>query len=170
MLINNVQIKQLKNILDERGSITEIFTTNQGDFFREIKHCYVSRVYAGVTKAWHFHKIQEDAFTCVHGQIKLVLCDTRSNSSTFKQVNEFFLSFENPLTVRIPPGVLHGFKGIEGQGPFAVVINNCSHPYDPKNPDEYRVDPHNLENQKEDLYKLNIPLEKIPYTWGRKDY
>lgn len=169
-LIQDVQVQELKNILDERGSVTEIFTINHGNFFRETKHCYAARVYAGVTKAWHFHKIQEDAFTCVFGQIKLVLVDTRVESSTFKIVNEFFLSFENPMTVRIPPGVLHGFKGVEGQGPYAVVINNCTHPYNPKAPDEYRVAAHNQEQQAQDLKALGIPLPYVPYNWARKDF
>jgi len=169
-LINDVQIHDLVNILDERGSVTEIFTINQGEFFRPTQHCYAARVYAGVTKAWHFHKIQEDAFTCVQGQIKLVLVDTRNDSPTFGVVNQFFLSFENPMTVRIPPGVLHGFKGVEGQGPYAVVINNCTHPYNPKEPDEYRVAPHDLIQQKLDLKQLGILLDVVPYCWERKDY
>lgn len=169
-LIKDVQIQELTNILDERGSVTEIFTVNQGEFFRATQHCYVARVYAGVTKAWHFHKIQEDAFTCVQGQIKLALVDTRVDSPTFGIANQFFLSFENPMTVRIPPGVLHGFKGVEGQGPYAVVINNCTHPYNPKEPDEYRVDPHDPKQQKIDLKRLEIPLKEIPYKWDRKDF
>jgi dTDP-4-dehydrorhamnose 3,5-epimerase len=48
------------------------------------------------------------------------------------------ISLENPLLVQIPPEVYHGFKSIGEEE--AVVINTVTMPYDPKHPDEYRVD------------------------------
>ena len=168
-LIEGVQVQPLKNILDERGSITEIFTENQGAFFSPPRHIYVSRVYAGATKAWHFHKIQTDHFTNLYGQLKLVLFDTRPDSTTEEMVNEFFLGFDNPMTVKIPPGILHGFKGVEGDTAYCIVVNSCSHPYDYKTPDEYRVHPHDPEQQKLDFQRLGLPFQSVPYDWQRKD-
>ena len=168
-IIDGVQVQPLKNLLDERGSITEIFTENQGDFFLPPRHVYVSRVYAGVTKAWHFHKIQTDHFTNLYGHLKLVLFDTRPDSPTEEEVNEFFLSFDNPLTVKIPPGILHGFKGVKGETSYCIIVNCCSHPYDYKAPDEYRVHPHDPEQQKADFKELDMTFESIPYDWQRQD-
>lgn len=168
-LIDGVKIQSLKNILDERGSITEIFTENQGEFFMPPRHIYVSRVYSGVTKAWHFHKIQTDHFTNLLGHLKLALFDTRPRSSTKGVINQFFLGFDNPITVKIPPGVLHGFKGVEGTEPYCIVVNSCSHPYNYEEPDEYRVHPHDPSQQKLDFQDLGLPFKSVPYDWHRQD-
>ncbi len=168
-LIQGVRVQRLTNILDERGSLTEIFTENQGEFFRPTRHCYVSRVYPGVVKAWHFHKIQEDAFTNLHGTLKLVLFDCRPGSPTEGLVNEFFMGYDNPLTVRVPPFVLHGFKGVEGGGGMCIAVNNCSHPYRYNEPDEYRVDAHDAAQQAKDFAALGLPYKAVPYEWARKD-
>ncbi len=67
-------------------------------------------------------------------------------------VNEFFIGVANPMLVKIPPGVLHGFKGIGTE--TAIVINTTTKLYEYKNPDEYRIDPH---------------TNRIPYSWARSD-
>jgi dTDP-4-dehydrorhamnose 3,5-epimerase len=56
------------------------------------------------------------------------------------------------MVVRIPCGVLHGMKCI-GTEP-AILINTVTEPYDPQNPDEFRVHPHDND---------------IPYDWAAKD-
>jgi len=168
-LLDGVQVHQLENNLDERGSITEIFSEKQGKFFQPPRHIYVSRIYAGVTKAWHFHKLQTDYMTNVFGQLKVVLFDCRPKSPTRERVNEFFLGFENPKMIKIPPGILHGYKGIEGTAHYCIVVNCCSHSYNEKRPDEYRVHPHDPEQQKVDFIELRLPFQSVPYDWQRQD-
>jgi dTDP-4-dehydrorhamnose 3,5-epimerase len=48
--------------------------------------------------------------------------------------------------------VAHGMKGLEPMG--GMLINTPSHPYHYKEPDEFRIHPHDND---------------IPYDWSRKD-
>jgi dTDP-4-dehydrorhamnose 3,5-epimerase len=149
--IDGVRTKQLKPIPDERGRLMEILRRDD-ELFIEFGQVYLTTMFPGVTKAWHYHKLQHDHFVCVKGMIKLALYDEREDSPTKGTVNEFFLGDHNPLLVQIPPNVWHGFKNV-GESE-SIVVNVVTKPYDYKAPDEYRLDAH--ENH-------------IPYQWARKD-
>ncbi|MFH1857347.1 MAG: dTDP-4-dehydrorhamnose 3,5-epimerase family protein [Candidatus Omnitrophota bacterium] len=150
-MIKDVYVKTLKVIPDERGRLMEILRSDE-KIFRKFGQVYMTSAYPEVVKAWHYHKKQDDCFTCVCGMIKLVLYDRRENSSTHQEINEFFLGQNHPILVRIPPHVCHGFKAIGTEE--AVVINIVSECYNYKKPDEFRIPPHTHE---------------IPYDWSRKD-
>jgi len=150
-LINDVETRVVKVIPDERGRLGEILRSDS-DLFKKFGQVYFTSAYPGVVKAWHYHKIQTDYFFCVKGMTKLVLYDSRENSSTKGLINEFFIGEHNPLLVVIPPMVYHGFKTISAEE--ALMINVPTEIYNYKNPDEYRLDPHS---------------DKIPYDWARKD-
>ena len=85
---------------------------------------YMTTAYEGVTKAWHYHKLQTDHFACVKGMIKLVLFDNREESPTRGEINEFFMGEHNPIVVEIPNMVYHGFKSIGGSE--AIIINTVT--------------------------------------------
>lgn len=121
-------------------------------FFEKFGQVYLSVVYPGVVKGWHFHKIQRDNFTVIKGMGKVVLYDNRPDSPTYGEVNEFFVGEKNPILISVPPLVLHGIKGI-GTEP-AYLINAPTEPYNYESPDEYRVDPHQ---------------GGIPYDWTLKE-
>jgi dTDP-4-dehydrorhamnose 3,5-epimerase len=151
MMIDGVVVKKLKVIPDERGRLMEILRCDE-EIFSRFGQVYMTTTYPGVVKAWHFHKRQDDYITCVKGMIKMVLFDDREDSPTRGQVNEFFAGDYNPVMVKVPKMVLHGWKCVsEGE---AFMVNVPTEPYDPKNPDEHRVDPH---------------TNSIPYRWARKD-
>ena len=150
-MIDGVQVKLLKPIPDERGRVMEIFRIDD-PFFERFGQMYITTVYSGVVKGWHFHRIQSDNMTCVVGMIKLVLYDSREQSPTKGAVMEQFVGVHRPALVHIPPLVYHGFKGVSEEE--AMILNCPTEPYNPKAPDEYRVDPHSRE---------------IPYDWSRKD-
>ena len=98
----------------------------------------MTTAFPGIIKAWHYHKLQTDNFTCIRGKMRLGLYDAREGSSTQGNVEEYIISLDTPMLVQIPPEVYHGFKCISEEE--AVVINTVTKPYDPKVPDEYRVD------------------------------
>lgn len=150
-LIAGVVVKPLAWIPDERGRLIEVLREDDACFER-FGQMYVTTVYPGVVKGWHYHKRQVDYFTCVAGMIKLVLYDDRPGSATTGRINEFFLGTYKPQLIKVPPLVWHGFKGV-GEVE-AVVINVPNHPYQHRAPDEYRKDPHSAD---------------IPYDWARKD-
>jgi dTDP-4-dehydrorhamnose 3,5-epimerase len=150
-MIHGVKTKKLRVLPDERGRLMEILRCDD-DLFTKFGQVYMTTAYPGVVKAWHFHKAQYDNFAVVHGMMKVVLYDSRPDSPTRGQVEEYFLGEHNPMLIQIPPLVYHGFKCISEHE--AIVINCPSEKYDYKNPDEFRVDPHQND---------------IPYDWARKD-
>ncbi|MBU0571915.1 MAG: dTDP-4-dehydrorhamnose 3,5-epimerase family protein [Candidatus Omnitrophica bacterium] len=136
-MIEGVKIKKLKIIPDERGRLMEILRRDD-EIFQNFGQVYMTTAFPGVVKAWHYHKIQTDSFTCIRGKMRLGLCDGREGSPTFGNTEEYVISLANPLLVRIPPEVYHGFKCVSAEE--AVVINTVTEPYNYKEPDEYRVD------------------------------
>jgi dTDP-4-dehydrorhamnose 3,5-epimerase len=150
-LIDGVQTKPLKVIPDERGYLMEIIRRDD-PFFSKFGQTYLTVVYPGVVKGWHWHKVQVDHFCVLKGMAKVALYDRREGSPTRGEVNEFFLGERNPIVLVIPNGVLHGMKGI-GSEP-ALLLNLTTEPYNYAEPDEYRVPPHGGD---------------VPYDWSRKD-
>lgn len=150
-MIDGVVTRKLKVIPDERGRLMEILRSDD-ELFSRFGQVYMTTAYPGVVKGWHYHKVQTDHIAVVKGMLKLVLYDNRDNSPTKGEINEFFLGEHNPVLVKIPPLVLHGFKCISEEE--AVCINVPSEVYNYDQPDEFRVDPHKND---------------IPYAWERKD-
>ena len=150
-MIDGVKTKNLKVIPDERGRLMEMLRADD-DLFIKFGQIYMTTAYPDVVKGWHYHKQQTDNMVVVRGMMKIVLYDSRKDSKTYDEVNEFFMGVHNPLLIQIPPYVFHGFKCISEEE--AMVINCPTEVYDYNEPDEFRVDPHDNE---------------IPYDWGRKD-
>lgn len=149
-MIEGVKVKKLRVIPDERGYLMEMLRSDW-DEYEKFGQVYVTAAYPGVVKAWHYHKSQTDHFVCVHGMAKVVLYDRREDSPTYRQVNEFFIGERNPCLIKIPPLVVHGFKGI-GQD-VTLVVNVPTELYDYDKPDELR---------------LPFDTAEIPYDWALK--
>jgi len=148
-MIEGVKIKNLKVIPDERGWLAEILRCDD-EIFEKFGQVYAAAAYPDVVKAWHMHKKQTDHLVCIKGNAKLVLYDGRGSSKTNGEINEFTIGEKNPLLVKVPPEVWHGFKAI---GETAVVVNVPTELYNYKNPDEHRLPP---------------DTDKIPYDWKLK--
>jgi dTDP-4-dehydrorhamnose 3,5-epimerase len=136
---------------DERGFLMEIFRCDDPEF-EAFGQVYMSVVYPGVVKGWHYHEEQTDHFCVVRGMAKVVLFDRREGSPTRGEVNEFFLGDRNPAILTIPKLVLHGMKGIGEEA--AYLVNVPDRPYRRESPDEKRVPPGD---------------PGIPYDWSRRD-
>lgn len=150
-MIDGVKVKKLKVIPDERGRLMEILRADD-ELFMKFGQVYITTVYPGVVKAWHLHKKQTDHMTAVKGMLKIVLYDSRTNSPTKGEINEFFVGEHNPILLQIPKDVYHGFKGVGDSE--TIVVNIPTDVFNYKEPDEYRIDPHKND---------------IPYDWSRKD-
>jgi dTDP-4-dehydrorhamnose 3,5-epimerase len=135
-MIQGVVTKKLRVIPDERGRLMEILRDDD-EMFDRFGQVYMTTNYPGVVKAWHYHKHQTDNVACIHGMIKLVLCDWRKESETYRRIEEFFIGEHNPLLVQIPPMVLHGWKGLGVKETIVVNIPNKHYVYD--DPDELRL-------------------------------
>lgn len=135
--IEGVATKELTTYSDERGFFREIIRVTD-DFFSEgFGQWSHSLVHEGVAKAWHIHQKQTDWLYVVTGAIKVVLYDTRKTSTTHAELMEILVGdIYQSQVVKIPPGVAHGYKVLEGP---AHVLYITSHTYDPS--DEGRI-PH----------------------------
>lgn len=150
-MINGVKIKRLKVIPDQRGRVMEILRRDD-ELFREFGQVYMTTTYPDVVKAWHKHEKQMDNIACVAGMIKLAIYDSRPQSPTFKEINEFYLGVHSPMLVQVPAGIYHGWMCVSQEE--AIIINIPTERYDYDQPDEQRLDPHKND---------------IPYEWKRKD-
>ena len=150
-MIDGVRVKKLKVLPDERGRLMEILRSDD-EIFQQFGQVYITAVYPGVVKAWHYHKVQTDNFCVIHGMMKVVLYDDREDSPTKGQVNEFFMGQHNPIVLQIPKGLFHGFKCISDHE--AICLNVPTACYNYEQPDEYREPAHG----------------KIPYDWDQKDF
>ncbi len=150
-MIEGVRVKKLRVIPDERGYLMEMLRDDD-EFFQKFGQVYLSVVYPGVVKGWHYHKKQTDHFVFVRGMAKVVLYDGRDVSPTRGQVNEFFMGEHNPILLVIPPLVLHGMKGVGTEPAYLVNVPTEHYVYD--QPDEFRVDPHSKD---------------VPYDWSHRD-
>lgn len=124
-MIDGVMIKDLVRHPDERGFFEEMIRKTDSFFvegFGQVSH---SHMISGVVKAWHLHKTQVDWWYVVRGKIKVVLYDKRESSKTYKELNEFILSESEPdnKIIKVPPGVAHGLKVIEGPADLVYVTS-----------------------------------------------
>jgi dTDP-4-dehydrorhamnose 3,5-epimerase len=114
-MIEGVEFKELTTHADDRGFFREIIRNTDEIFkagFGQISH---SLVFPGIIKAWHGHKLQTQWNYVTTGLIKVVLYDNRESSKTYKQMMEFLSGdHQTPEVYCFPPGVLHGYKCING--------------------------------------------------------
>lgn len=134
--IEGVILKDLSALVDGRGDVIELWSLPwvKKEGFVAPAHCYQSATDFGVVKCWHLHAVHTDQFTVTRGKLQVLLVDIRKGSKTFGHVNSIFLGVQKPRLLKIPPGVMHGWKALSQ--PEVIVVNFQSHVYDAK--DEYK--------------------------------
>ncbi len=145
-MIQGLIIKNLKQISDDRGKVMHMLRATE-DIFDKFGEIYFSVINPGIVKGWIYHKKQTSNYAVVFGKIKLVLFDNREESETKGDIETIELGPEdNYVLVKIPPGVVHGFKCLSK---YPAILANCAtHPHDP-----------------EDNFKIDLNSEEIPYKW-----
>lgn len=156
-MIEGVQLKELKTHTDERGYFREIIRATDDIFAEGFGQWSESLMYNdnNVVKAWHWHAIQTDWWYCSEGIIKAVLCDLRGVlkdiylppgpdwlERAIKKVGDYDYQFDEyilggfstPIVLKIPPGVAHGCKVLNGPAKLTYIT---SHVYNPD--DEGRI-------------------------------
>lgn len=150
-LIHDVKVKQLKPIPDDRGKLMELLRSDES-IFEKFGQAYVTVCKPRVVKGWHYHKLQVDHFICLQGTAKVVLYDSRKGSKSFGLINEFMMSWDNPILLKIPTYVYHGFTAVGKEA--AMILNLPTEVYKYADPDEFRANPFSPD---------------IPYDWGDVD-
>ena len=84
-----------------------------------------------VIKAWHFHRLQTDWWYVVTGVLRVGLCDMRPDSPTYKQTMDFLMGdFQPPRVLKIPPGIAHGCKTVQGPVNLLYMTSQVYNPDD----------------------------------------
>jgi dTDP-4-dehydrorhamnose 3,5-epimerase len=135
-VIEDVKIFPLRQIPDERGKIMHMLKCTD-PHFEKFGEIYFSVAYPGVIKGWHLHTKQTQFYAVISGMIKLVLFDERKQSQTYGELMEIFTGDDNYQLIKIPVGVVNGYKTI---GVMPAIVANCA--TEPHEPDEMlRYDP-----------------------------
>lgn len=140
-IIPGVIAKPLKKVVNERGGLLEI-QRNDDNIYPGFGQVYTTLTFPGVIKAWYRHQNQTDQLIVLSGEMKLVLFDAQNN------INEFILTTAEPMLVKIPPQIWHGFQSIGKEHLLTLHLNDTPHDFNA--PDEERIPPHD---------------ERVPYTW-----
>ncbi len=113
---------------DDRGRrYADIFGTVTGDI-------NITYAWPGVITAWHAHRRQYDEWFVIKGALKVGLAIPNGDGTyrwTFVVLSEY-----DGKVLRIPPGVLHGWRNFTNE--VAILMYHISEKYDPENPDELR--------------------------------
>ena len=128
--LDGMAVVPLQSIVDGRGELTELWSTSWMRSKHVIKpeHIYQSATDYNVVKAWHLHRQHTDQFVVTRGKLQVMCADVRQDSPTFQRYNSYIVGLQQPMLIKIPPGIAHGWKALSI--PEAIVINLQSHTYD----------------------------------------
>lgn len=137
--LEGAKIFELKKIIDERGSFTEIMRSDWKELFEgeTIQQSNLSISYPGMIRAWHRHEHgQIDYYVVISGSVKICAYDANKNSKTFGKLIEVFSSGEKLQLVRMPGHYWHGLQTL-GNNP-SILVYFLNKLYDYEQPDELR--------------------------------
>ena len=168
-MIPGVELRELiRHAMGERGYWFQEQGRFADPFFVEgAAQWSRTKMQTGLVKAWHIHQKQVDWWSVESGLIKAVLIDMRwmldwqeygldiwanvrlkPAHKDRVSISEFYLGDDQPPAIlKIPPGVAHGLKVLQGP---AVLSYLTSREYDPA--DEGR-----------------IPFDALGYDWLKQD-
>ena len=144
-MIEGVKVIPLRQIPDERGKIMHMLRCD-APHFEKFGEIYFSTAFPGVIKGWHEHTRQVQNYAVIQGMIKLVLFDNRGESNTYKELMEIVTGEDNYQLVRIPTGVINGYKTI---GIKTAIVANCS----------------TLPHEPNEMLRYDPLGDKVPYKW-----
>ena len=144
--IEGVILQPLKQIVDNRGAVLHMMKSDSQllDQFGEV---YFSEILPGIVKAWRMQKEKTQNLAVPVNNIRLVIYDSRPNSSTLGKVKEYEIGRpKNYSLIHIPPNLWYGFQSLNSQ---TALVANCAD-Y-PNNPDK--------------IESLPPDSTQIPYKW-----
>lgn len=139
--IPGVQVVRLKKFRSLEGSFMEHLRLADGVVEGleppfQVRQLSVSRAAPGRLNAFHLHpkRPQEELWCVLEGDLKVWLVDVRAGNPG--QRVSVHLSGEEPVLLRIPAGVAHGYRaGAEG----ALLLYAASDAFDLADPNEGRL-------------------------------
>jgi len=136
-MIEGVRVKKLVTHCDDRGYFREVLRDDD-ELLTNFGQTSFTKTNPGVIKAFHWHKRQDDLWYVADGMAKVVLHDMRENSDTQGETDVIVAGEDNPVMIKIPIGVAHGYQ-VLGNKPV-MLFYHTTESYNPDDPDEERVD------------------------------
>lgn len=136
-LIDGVRVREVPTHADARGSVFELFDPRWDWHPDPVVFSYCFTIRPGYAKGWNLHKLHEDRYCILQGELALVMYDVRPGSPTYGKLSTVVLSEHNRRLVSVPKFVWHADHNIGTRD--AVVVNFPTRPYDHANPDKYRL-------------------------------
>lgn len=134
-MIEGVQAISLVTHSDERGFFRELIRADDPTFKEGFGQWSHTKTFSGAAKAWHIHQRQTDWWYVAIGTVRAVLYDARADSPTHGRLEEHLMGeAQGPQILKIPPGVAHGYKVLEGPAHLFYITSQV---YDPS--DEGRI-------------------------------
>jgi dTDP-4-dehydrorhamnose 3,5-epimerase len=109
--IEGIVVTPLKRNMDSRGYLVETFRVDTLPDNIRPQMSYLSVTEPGIVRGPHEHRDQTDVFSFLGpGNFLICLWDNRKGKKTFG--NRMVLSggSDNPITLIVPPGVVHGYR------------------------------------------------------------
>lgn len=101
----------LNSFRDERGWLTELFRHDLLEVAHHPAMGYVSQTLPGVVRGPHEHESQSDLFCFLGpGNFELFLWEDFGSGDPYKEVH--LVGESNPVSVVVPPGVIHAYKNV----------------------------------------------------------
>jgi dTDP-4-dehydrorhamnose 3,5-epimerase len=122
--IRDVVIYPIRKFVDERGWLAELFRHDEiaEEFYPTM--AYISFTEPNVQRGPHEHVDQADLFCFLGpGNFKIRLWDNRKTSETYRFVMTLFAGADNPQTIIVPKGIVHGYKNVSATEKGMVI--NC---------------------------------------------
>ncbi len=136
-LPHGVTFRRAVTQLDDRGSVCEMYDPRWQWHPDPVVFVYMFTLRPGKVKGWGLHKLHEDRYFVLLGEMQIVMYDVRPSSPTNGQISRVVLSEYDRRLMNIPAGVWHANLNIGTKD--AVVVNFPTRPYEHDKPDKYRL-------------------------------
>ena len=149
LLPDGVTFREAVTHIDDRGSVCEMFDERWDWHDAPLVFSYLFTLRPGKVKGWGMHKLHQDRYFVIEGDMEVVMYDAREDSPTRGLVASVVLSGRHRRLMNIPTGVWHANVNIGHTE--VLVVNFPTEPYDHEQPDKYR---------------LPLDTDLIPYTFS----
>jgi dTDP-4-dehydrorhamnose 3,5-epimerase len=121
----------------------QVVSNPKGDIYHALKasapgyqgfaEAYFSTIMPGLIKGWKRHNRNTLNLVVPVGEIRFIVYDDRSGSTTCGQFADVYLGLFNDYTrLTVPPGLWMAFQGV---GKFNLLLNIIDHEHDPAEAD-----------------------------------
>jgi dTDP-4-dehydrorhamnose 3,5-epimerase len=132
-----VRIRESQTHTDARGTVFELYDTRWNYHPDPLVFSYCFTIRPGMVKGWNLHRLHEDRYCVLFGELELVLYDVRPQSPTCGKIYKMVSSQYHRSIITVPKDVWHADHNIGATD--AIVVNFPTMAYQHEQPDKYRL-------------------------------